>query len=80
MMVHQSEVRLYSFAAQKALKKKLLREGRHQRASLSLEKRERLFWPEKLRPDNEMLSEARKFVHRTYYYNVVSYIHIPLVL
>ena len=26
-----------------------------------------------------MLSEARKFVHRNYYYNVVSYIHIPLV-
>ena len=60
MMVHESEVRLYSFAAQKALKKKLLREGRHKRASLkSLEKRERLFRPEKLRPDNEMLSEAR---------------------
>ena len=35
--------------------------------------------PEKLRPDNEMLSEARKLVHRNYYYNIVSYIHIPLV-
>ena len=30
------------------------------------------------RPDNEILSEARKFVHQNYYYNVVSYIHIPL--
>ena len=40
---------------------------------------ERLFRPDKLRPDNEMLSEARNFVHRTYYYTVVSYIHIPLV-
>ena len=37
-------------------------------------KGERLF-----RPDNEMISEARKIVHRTRYYNVVSYIHIPLV-
>ena len=26
-----------------------------------------------------MLSEARKFVHRNYYYNVVSYAHTPLV-
>ena len=40
--------------------------------------RERLFRPDKLRPDNEMLSEAQKFVHRTFY-NVVSYIHISLV-
>ena len=39
---------------------------------------EGLFSPEKLRPDNEMLSGARKFVHRNYY-NVVSYIHILLV-
>ena len=38
----------------------------------------RLFRPEKLRPDNEMLSEARKFVHQNYYYNVVSCIHIPV--
>ena len=36
--------------------------------------RERFF-----RPDNEMLSEARKFVHQNHSYNVVSYIHIPLV-
>ena len=41
--------------------------------------RERLFRPEKLRPDDEILSEAQKFVHRNYYYNVISYIHIPLV-
>ena len=38
-----------------------------------------LFRLDKLKPDNEMSSEARKFVHQTYYYNVVSYIHIPLV-
>ena len=42
-----------------------------------MERGERLFRPYK-QPDNEMLSQARKFVHRTYY-NVVSYIHIPLV-
>ena len=44
---------------------------------------ERLFRPEKLRPDNEMLSEARNIAcdtqRRTNYDNVVSYIHIPLV-
>ena len=40
---------------------------------------QRLFRPDKLKPDNAILSEARKFVHQTYYYNVVSYIHIPLV-
>ena len=42
-------------------------------------KGERLFRPEKQRPDNEMLSEAQKFVYQNYFYNVVSYIHIPLV-
>ena len=45
--------------------------------------REHLFRPEKLRPDNEMLSEARNIVYdtqrRTNYDNVVSYNHIPLV-
>ena len=40
---------------------------------------EQLFRPEKPGPDNEMFSEARKLDHRNYYYNVVSYIHIPLV-
>ena len=44
---------------------------------------ERSFRPEKLRPDNEMLSEARNIAcdtqRRTNYDNVVSYIHIPLV-
>ena len=39
---------------------------------------EMISWERLFRPDNEMLSVARKFVHRTYY-NVVSYIHIPLV-
>ena len=31
-------------------------------------------WERLFRPDTEMLSEAREFVHRNYYYNVVSYI------
>ena len=36
-------------------------------------------WERLFRPHNQMLlSEAQKFVHRNYY-NVVSYIHIPLV-
>ena len=44
-----------------------------------MHQRERLFRPEKLRPGNEMLPEARKFVHQNYYYNVISCTHTPLV-
>ena len=36
-------------------------------------------WERLFRPDNEVLSQVRKFAHRNYYYNVVSYIYIPLV-